>query len=93
MTCTAWKVSKYGVISRPYFPVLGLNTGKYGPEITLYLDILHAVMVSIHLTMMKNVNIFTIYESLLKNAVKNLPIIYQKKTNVPGKIASSGLKK
>ena len=23
---TAWKVSKYGVISGPYFPVFGLNT-------------------------------------------------------------------
>ena len=41
---TAWKVSKYGVISGSYFPVFGLNTdrfspntGKYGPEITLYL--------------------------------------------------------
>ena len=44
---TAWKVSKYGVISGPYFLVFGLNTetfgvnlciqskyrGKYGPEI------------------------------------------------------------
>ena len=38
----AWKVSKYGVFSDPYFPVFGLNTkylsvfspntGKYGPE-------------------------------------------------------------
>ena len=42
---TAWKVSKYGVISGPCFPVLGMNadiysvnTGQYGPEITLYLD-------------------------------------------------------
>ena len=26
---TAWKVSKYGVISGQYFPVSGLNTGKY----------------------------------------------------------------
>ena len=37
---TAWKVSKYGVFSGPYFPAFGLNTeyifspnaGKYGPE-------------------------------------------------------------
>ena len=29
--CTAWKVSKYGVISGPYFPV-------FGPEITPCLD-------------------------------------------------------
>ena len=26
---TAWKVSKYGVISGPYFPVFGLNTEIY----------------------------------------------------------------
>ena len=35
--------SKYGVISGPYYPLFGLNTGKYGPEITLYLDTFHAV--------------------------------------------------
>ena len=33
---TAWKVSKYGVISGPYFPA-------FGPEITPYLDTFHAV--------------------------------------------------
>ena len=46
---TAWKVSKYGVCSGPYFPAFGLNTerywvsfriqseyGKYGPEKTPY---------------------------------------------------------
>ena len=27
---TAWKVSKYGVFSGPYFPVFGLNTEIYG---------------------------------------------------------------
>ena len=27
----------------PYFPVFGLNAGKYGPEKTLYLDIYHVV--------------------------------------------------
>ena len=35
---TVWKMSKYGVISGSYFPVFGLNTGKYGPEKTPYLD-------------------------------------------------------
>ena len=53
---TAWKVSKYGVISGPYFPAFGLNTGiypinsvfspntgKYGPEITPYFGTFHAV--------------------------------------------------
>ena len=42
-----WKVSKYGVISGPHFPIFGLNTGKYGPEITTYLDIFHAVSVNV----------------------------------------------
>ena len=40
---TAWKVSKCGVFFGPYFPVFGLNTGKYGPEKTPYLDTFHAV--------------------------------------------------
>ena len=57
---TAWKVSKYGVISGPYFPVFGLNTEtyfvnlrfspntlKYEPEITLYFDTFHAVPVGV----------------------------------------------
>ena len=39
-----WTVSKYGVISGLYFPVFGLNTGKYGPEITPYLVTFHAVI-------------------------------------------------
>ena len=38
---TAWKMSKYGVISGPYFP----SARKYGQEITLYLDIFRAVPV------------------------------------------------
>ena len=40
---TAWKASKYGVISGPYFPAFGLNTEKHGPETTSYLDTFHAV--------------------------------------------------
>ena len=40
---TAWKMSKYGVISGPYFPVFNPNTGKYRPEITPYLDTFHVV--------------------------------------------------
>ena len=46
---TAWKLSKYGVISGHYFPVFGLNTepniGKYGPGKTLYLGTSHAVCI------------------------------------------------
>ena len=40
---TASKVSKYGVSSGPYLLVLRMTTVKYGPEITLYLDTIHAV--------------------------------------------------
>ena len=40
---TAWKVSKYGVFSGPYFPVFSPNAGKYGPEKSPYLDTFHAV--------------------------------------------------
>ena len=38
-------MSKYGVISVPYFLVFTPNTGKYGPEITPYLDNFHAVVI------------------------------------------------
>ena len=37
-------MSKYRVISGPHFPEFSPNKGKYGPEITLYLDTFHAVM-------------------------------------------------
>ena len=36
-------MSKYGGFSGPHFSVFGLNTGKYGPENTPYLDTFHAV--------------------------------------------------
>ena len=38
-----WKLFKCGVISSQYFSAFGLNTAKYGPEITPYLDTFHAV--------------------------------------------------
>ena len=39
-------MSIYGFFSGPYFPVLfELNTGKYGPEKTPYLDTFHAVQI------------------------------------------------
>ena len=41
---TAWKVSKYGDFSGPYFPVFGLNIGKYGPEKPPYLDTFRTVL-------------------------------------------------
>ena len=36
-------MSKYGAFSGRYFPVFGLNTGKYRPEKTPYLDTFHAL--------------------------------------------------
>ena len=47
---TAWKVSKYGVFSGPYFPVFGLNTDFYysGQNKTQYLVTFHAV-IAIHI--------------------------------------------
>ena len=43
ITVIAWKVSKYGYFSGPYFPVFRLNTGNYGPQKTPYLDTFHAL--------------------------------------------------
>ena len=53
---TAWKVSKYGVFSDPYFPAFGLNLGRYGVSLHIqhqcgkirttknpYLDTFHAM--------------------------------------------------
>ena len=44
---TAWKVSRHGVISVPYFPEFSPNAGKYGPDITPYLDTFHAVYLNL----------------------------------------------
>ena len=38
-------MSKYGVFAGPYFPVFGLNTGKYGPEKISYLEIFCTVLI------------------------------------------------
>ena len=53
-------MSKYGVIFGPHFPAFGLtteryevfnpNAGKYGPEITPYMDTFHAVYVNGQIT-------------------------------------------
>ena len=41
---TAWKLSKYEVISSLCIPVFIPNAGKYGPEITPYLGSFHTVV-------------------------------------------------
>ena len=46
---TAQELTKHGVLSGPYFSVFGLNTEKYGPENTSYLDFFRAVPFEIHL--------------------------------------------
>ena len=51
---TAWKVSKYGVFSDPYFPVFSPITGKYGLEKTPYLDTFHAVIYTLKLIKISN---------------------------------------
>ena len=35
LALTTWKVSKYGVFSGPYFPVLGLNTERCGVSLRI----------------------------------------------------------
>ena len=39
-------MSKYRVFSGPYFPVFGLNIGKYGPEENPCLNTFHAVIMN-----------------------------------------------
>ena len=56
---TTWKVSKYGVISGP-------NTGKYGPEITPYLDTFHAVYVIYYIGRSWKSNTLWIVSTLLE---------------------------
>ena len=45
-------MSKYGVISGPYFLVFSSNTGKYGQEISPYLDAFPAVCNTIKKTLL-----------------------------------------
>ena len=44
-------------------------------------------MIKIHLIVINNVNIYTIYQSLLYNVIKLLPTINQNKTEGPGKMS------
>ena len=74
---TAWKVSKYGVVSGTYFLVFLLNTeryylsvfspntGKYGPEISPYLETFHAVISVIVLQNMIRIYVFTKFGKVL----------------------------
>ena len=60
-------------ISGPYFPVFGLNTGKYRPEITPYLDTFPAVIVGKHVSvLLKNIKINCSDISARKISVKSV---------------------
>ena len=58
---TAWEMSKRRVFSGPYFLVFGLNTRKYGPQKTPYLDTF--------LTVLKTINL--VESSIISNKVLN----------------------
>ena len=67
---------KYGVIAGSYFNVLGLNlsvfspnTGKYGPDITPYLDTSHAVLDSFTNTLWSNIPTFHRYWMIMLTGI------------------------
>ena len=60
-------MSKYGVISDPYFVLLAPNIGKYGPEITLYLDTFHAVQLFQNsMQIQRDLAVKTLWKGMLK---------------------------
>ena len=63
---TAWKLSNYGVLSGPSFHVFSPNTGKYGPEKTLYLDTFHAVDLTLHSHFIKHISPYDPLELVLR---------------------------
>ena len=68
---TAWKVSKYGVISGPHFSVFSPNAGKYEPEITPYLDTLtqcsfHATDLFLYLKSIRKLLVFWCFQRVQK---------------------------
>ena len=69
---------KHGVFSGPYFPVFGLNIGKYGPEKFPYFDTFHAVWFS---------TVNAIFRSLKKQEEKN---IYRKNLTFYGSWSNFG---
>ena len=61
-------MSKYGVISGPYFPVFSPNTGKGGPEITLYLDTFNAVLGIVIILSLTKIAEVLLYKNYAVNA-------------------------
>ena len=88
---TAWKVSKYGVISGPYFPVFGLNTEIYGVKPpTIYFKANNPIYKSRLSKHSSNGKMFKestqIYQKALKNSEYNHQLTYQKSINNKTKI-------
>ena len=71
---TAWKVSKYRVIS-------GSNTGKYVPELTPYLDTFHAVNPYLN----KNVGFLSYVRSILYNYLAHFSSQDEKLKKIPSR--------
>ena len=67
-----WKVSKYEVSSGPLFPIIGVNTGKYGPGKTPSLDTFSGIYSS------TNWPPFTGGQSSILNSVLKLNPLNQK---------------
>ena len=62
-------MSKYEVVSGPYFPVLGLNKGKCGPEITLYWGTFHTVTVNVA------ANSSALSKQIFRSIIRMFPIV------------------
>ena len=64
-------MSKCGVFSGLYFPVFGLNTRKYEPEKTLYLNTLRAVFIvknnKLHNKSLTNIFTYKFLHVILRN--------------------------
>ena len=71
---TASEVSKYGVFSGPYFPVISPNTGKYGPGKILFLDTFYEVLTTLRRNFIVKWFCF-LYNNLLKTPF-NIAVTY-----------------
>ena len=70
---TAWKGSKFGLFSSPYFAVFDLNTIKYGPEKTIFV---HWILWTPIITLSSWKHIYNIFNPFLAD----VPISYSLKT-------------
>ena len=93
VTFTAWKVSKYGDFSDPYFPAFGLNAEGVSPSIqsecrkirtrkTLYLDTFHEMVLRFN-TLGQNIcRLFQVLTQFPVTIIETELDYYQQKVNV-----------